>query len=757
LIHVERPSEPPDVLLTEGKRAGEDAERFFSGRTAVKKRQVKFVDFEFPDVWQVVRPELEKLFQRKCAFCESPLGTGLEGEVTHFRPIRDALGLDGTTAPEHYYWLAYEWGNLHLACQVCIRNKRNVFPVSGGRAPLGTPWAKTERQEQRLLLDPCLDIPEEHLIFGDEGHVASVTPDVFRSGAGKAPRQSVDRDRGTTTIDTFGLNRDDLIQARKGAAKEITAQLKSASAEAGGDRATLGRSITALVASSLPYAMVRRQVVARWLKAHDELDSLQMSQLASTDATQAVQASKQGRKSAFRRLERHEAEQVAASIEDTASYARTTRITHVRIQNFRGIDELEFEIPTTGWKMLLGENGTGKSSILQAVALALMGRQQASQFRRHGDLDPDKLVRRGTSVSRIVVHQAAAMEPIEVRVTHRGFEYPPGRAKQKVVLLGFGSARWLPRPKSLPPESDDWIRVRNLLNPFVPLGNANAWLRALDPRTNRFKAVEAVIKAILRLPSTTRLRVVQGDVRVQFEGEKLSRTLSLDQLSDGYQSALAMAAGIMGPLFSKWDVMREAEGVVLVDELDAHLHPRWKMRIVGDLRRAFPNVQFLASTHEPLCLRGLLEREILSLRMVEGELEYTDELPSPKDLRVDQLLTSRFFGLHSTLDPDTERDLERYYDLLALDTRTPAQNEELEQLRLRVGSEGLLGDTPRDQMIYAVIDKYIARELRVADPSTQPRRQAETEERVAAIWRDAMVSNADLEGALAEILRGESA
>jgi hypothetical protein len=60
-------------------------------------------------------------------------------------------------------------------------------------------------------------------------------------------------------------------------------------------------------------------------------------------------------------------------------------------------------------------------------------------------------------------------------------------------------------------------------------------------------------------------------------------------------------------------------------------------------------------------------------------------------------------------------------------------------------------------MIYAVIDKYIARELRVADPSTQPRRQAETEERVAAIWRDAMVSNADLEGALAEILRGESA
>jgi predicted ATPase len=753
VIHVERPRQPPKALLVEGRRAAKEADRFFTGRTTVSKRQVKFVDFQFPDVWQVARPQIEALFQGKCPFCESRFGTVGELEIAHFRPTRDALGLDGTTSPEHYYWLAYEWQNLYLICRVCNRNKRNLFPVAESRAGLGTPWAKLEQQERRLLLDPCLDLPEEHLVFGDAGHVASVTPDANRSGAGNPAFG--DDDRGTITIDTFGLNRDNLIQERKRVVSDVTKALDRALKEAGGDRLKREQAIGELVDSSLPYAMVRRQVVSRRLEALDDIDSLQTSQLASTEATQAVQASKPRRKSAFERLQRHEAQQAGASITDTASYARTTRIASVRIENFRGIDELEFEIPTTGWKMLLGENGTGKSSILQAVAIALMGQEHAKRLRRHFDLEPGKLVRRGTTSSRIVVHQAAAMEPIEVRVTARGFEYPPARAQQKTVLLGFGSARWLPRPKSLPPETGDWIRVRNLLNPFVPLCNANEWLRALDPRTNRFKAAEAVIKAILRLPATTRFRLTEGEVRVQFEGEPLDRTLSLDQLSDGYQSALAMAAGIMGPLFSKWDVMREAEGVVLVDELDAHLHPRWKMRIVGDLRRAFPNVQFLASTHEPLCLRGLLEREILSLRKVEGELEYTDDLPSPQDLRVDQLLTSRFFGLHSTLDPDSERDLESYYNLLALDARTPAQSEELEQLRGRVGGQGLLGDTVRDQVIYAVIDKYIAKELREADPSTSAQRRAETEERVAEIWRDAITSDADLEIALAEILSGE--
>jgi predicted ATPase len=751
VIHVERPRLPPTELVARSEPAVDRVRRFFEGQEEVTKQQVKFVDFQFePSVWLEARPALTELFHGKCAFCESDLVATGYVNISQFRPTRDALGLDGISSPTHYFWLAYEWENLYPICEVCDRNKRNLFPVAGTRAAPGAAGEELEK-ELRLLLDPCLDYPEEHLVFGDEGRVASVTLESDRSGPGNPPFD--DHDRGTITIDTFGLNRDLLIRGRELAATETSTALDLARISAGGDRAKLEQSITALVDPARPYSMVRRQVAARWLKENDEINSIHATQLVQTDVAQQVQGSERSRQRAFKKLDRHEAKQASASIKDTATFARTTRISHVRIENFRGIEELEFEIPTTSWKMLIGENGTGKSSILQAVAIALMGRQQANRLKQLGDLDPEKLIRRGTSSARIVVLQAASTEPIEVAITRRGIEYPRGRAHQKAVLLGFGSARWLPRPRTMPPETDEWIRVRNLVNPFVPLCDANKWLRELRPGTNRFRAAEGVIKALLRLAQTTRLRVIENELRVEEQGRSRSRWLTLDQLSDGYQSALAMAAGIMGPLFSKWDVMREAEGVVLVDELDAHLHPRWKMRIVGDLRAAFPKVQFLASTHEPLCLRGLLEKEILLLRKDEdNELVWTDDLPSTRNMRVDQLLTSRFFGLHSTLDPDTERDLQHYYDLLALDRRTPEQEAELAELRTRVAHEDVLGDTPREQALYAVVDAYIAKELR-RDAPEPAKLQPETGERIAEIWRDSIVADADVEQALSEILK----
>jgi len=80
-----------------------------------------------------------------------------------------------------------------------------------------------------------------------------------------------------------------------------------------------------------------------------------------------------------------------------------------------------------------------------------------------------------------------------------------------------------------------------------------------------------------------------------------------------------MACAIMKMLFERWDNLTSASAIVLIDELDAHLHPRWKMRIVSSLRKAFPQVQFIASTHDPLVLRGIRNNEVAVLRRVSGE------------------------------------------------------------------------------------------------------------------------------------------
>ena len=86
-------------------------------------------------------------------------------------------------------------------------------------------------------------------------------------------------------------------------------------------------------------------------------------------------------------------------------------------------------------------------------------------------------------------------------------------------------------------------------------------------------------------------------------------------LSDGYRNTLAMAADIavraatLNPALSSL-AMEETPGVVLIDEIDLHLHPKWQRQIVEDLRGAFPKIQFVATTHSPFIIQ--------SLRAIEG-------------------------------------------------------------------------------------------------------------------------------------------
>src|SRR5512145_2711381 len=136
------------------------------------------------------------------------------------------------------------------------------------------------------------------------------------------------------------------------------------------------------------------------------------------------------------------------------------------------------------------------------------------------------------------------------------------------------------------------------------------------------------------------------------------------------------------------------------------------MRIVASLRRAFPRVQFMASTHEPLCLRGLRAGEILVLRRQEGKVVSLRPQQDISELRVDQILTSRVFGLHTALDPVLEEQFDRYYRLLSRHetARTPEDEEELAHLAETVGSQGVLGSTRRDQLLYRFLDEVAARD-----------------------------------------------
>ena len=105
-------------------------------------------------------------------------------------------------------------------------------------------------------------------------------------------------------------------------------------------------------------------------------------------------------------------------------------------------------------------------------------------------------------------------------------------------------------------------------------------------------------------------------------GEK-SEKLALDQLSGGYRAVLALAADLawrMAQGNPHLDNPLESEAIVLIDEVDLHLHPGWQQRILVDLRRTFPNAQFIVSTHSPQVLTTVPPEQIVELRRKEGHI-----------------------------------------------------------------------------------------------------------------------------------------
>lgn len=158
----------------------------------------------------------------------------------------------------------------------------------------------------------------------------------------------------------------------------------------------------------------------------------------------------------------------------------------------------------------------------------------------------------------------------------------------------------------------------------------------------------------------------------------------LHELSSGYQNIIAITVDIMRTIGSISNRGRLSEGLVIIDEIDAHLHPSWKLVIVNQLKKTFPYIQFIVTSHDPLCLRGLKQEEILVMKKIEQEVHPMEGHPDPKQLRIDQLLTSSMFGLHSTIEQEIDRAIKQYYYLINKEDKTEQDIRKMQQIESRL-------------------------------------------------------------------------
>lgn len=658
-----------------------------------------------------IKDAIARGFGQVCAYCESEMSSFDFFDVEHHRPKAGAADQKGKTDHLYYAWLVYEWDNLYPICRICNSAKKNKFYVRGPRGPIGASVQALREQEQALLLDPCHDDIASHLTFDLTGRARGKTT------------------RGDATIGMLALNRGALVQQRRA---QLEAVLRMSFGETqlfhvptggykGWTSAVLARrdgsclahsgAITlALLEWAAANAMPRLQDIAdfleRWARwSPSERDQLHIAlaqsgpvlpERALMDASApAPVVSLRSRTLRLREID-----------------AAERPLSSVQIRNFKALASIDLALPTSvensalvPCMLVLGENATGKSSVLEAIALALVGTRETVELDRLIAADPirpDEFLHRPDTADWNVVAKA----PLSVAVHFLGLEQPAmltGAAGDSAfagieyrckIVLGYGPRRYFPRHVNRRFRAPAH-RIRSLFDPMATIANPIAWLRELRSRDQaKFDAAARALRIVLML---------RDDALIDTDGDRLmidtaQGSTPLDKLSVGYKSVIAMVVDIIRELFTYYDNLENAHATVLVDEIETHLHPRWKLRIVGLLRQAFPQVQFIMTTHDPLCLRGMYQGEVFVLRRSDDDnaVETLTELPSVQGMRAEQILTSEFFGLGST-DPATDAKVERYQYLTTRPFLTATEKEERVQLAVEIEERMMVGNTIEQQ------------------------------------------------------------
>jgi len=363
------------------------------------------------------------------------------------------------------------------------------------------------------------------------------------------------------------------------------------------------------------------------------------------------------------------------------------RIDRLELKNFKKFAEATFEFPrradapanSGSFHVLIGENGAGKTSILDALAVALgvwlervpdsllagSGRRLTPDQKRlvpaaDGDrtqftqapgemvvhaagsiLDRDGITwGQSLAVGRKSISNKNSKQALSV-IASAYEQVQQGEKRLLPVIAYYGAGRtWLPhnerklKLKSNGP-ANRWEAFYDCLNDRIRLSDLNAWFLAETiERGNRKGSYRPGFEAVLRAV----LSVVPGADGLTYDSDRNEVVLSIDRspqpfsnLSAGQRTLFALVADIAIRMVTQNNflvppkkltaedepvprVLAQTPGVVLIDELDVHLHPKWQRRVVETLRGTFPRLQFICTTHSPFIVQSLREDELINLQ-----------------------------------------------------------------------------------------------------------------------------------------------
>jgi hypothetical protein len=396
------------------------------------------------------------------------------------------------------------------------------------------------------------------------------------------------------------------------------------------------------------------------------------------------------------------------------------------------LDMVDSEGRPAQWTLILGENGVGKTTILQCLAsmgpvLAVPtggynGNLTAPEptgvepaILRREDNELVAFARSGEEYVKLKVELASGQpfaprngQPVdfslEASIQVKGGELidvqqTTATMAQPVepLIIGYSAARHMRygRGETLALHPDT---TASLFDPSVELADAKAILEQLDyaavkgqPGAKdllaRIKEGLAKLLPDVRNPSDINL---YGPGPPGFPGRKTGvqvltpyGEVPLEALSLGYQTMTAWAVDLAWRLYQRYPDVDEPlhePAIVLIDELDLHLHPRWQRELRESISVAFPRVQFIATAHSPLLAQSYLDMNLAVVREESGQAVIENDPSVARTWRIDQVVTSALYEVDSAFSPEIARQLQERTKLMQKSTLTEADSKRLQEL-----------------------------------------------------------------------------
>ena len=345
--------------------------------------------------------------------------------------------------------------------------------------------------------------------------------------------------------------------------------------------------------------------------------------------------------------------------------------------------------------LLLGDNGSGKTTVLRAIAascfgpaardvlrdgsLIRFGTEHAlitTSLRLHAQDCPEagngllalSIERRG---ERLKVEDEWARAEDDSQMSRADYESVWAPVFQSdndaFFVVGYGATRRVERldtydsgARTKARAARD-LRIQSLFEDAFSLIPLASWLpRLRDKEKDRFEEVKHILNDLLK--PTGLSFIGDQDDRGDYFYWRGDMPVPFQSLSDGYRAFIGWVADLLYHLWSgcrPGRALHEMQGIVLVDEIDLHLHPAWQQKVVESVARAFPKMQFILTSHSPLIAASLERVNVTRIKLGRQNRSTVKRLEqSIYGLDSDQILLSELFGLKSTRAPAKRRQLD---------------------------------------------------------------------------------------------------